>query len=208
MNPPLLWYFADPMCSWCWGFTPVIEAVREACRPRLKIALVLGGLRSDTAPQTPAQRDEILHHWRAVHARSGQPFRFEGAMPEGFVYDTEPPSRAVLAAGSLDAEQTFPMYKAIQSAFYAEGRDVTQTGILVDLATGLRLGRDAFLQAFESEAMRSKTQSHFQQARQVGVRGFPTLILQQGDKLHLITHGWQPLAEIRAALDARLDETA
>jgi len=40
-------------------------------------------------------------------------------------------------------------------------------------------------------------------ARQVAVRGFPTLILQQGDKLHLITHDWQPLAEIRAALDAR-----
>jgi putative protein-disulfide isomerase len=208
MNPPLLWYFADPMCSWCWGFTPVIEAVREAYRPRLKIALVLGGLRSDTAPQTPVQRDEILHHWREVHARSGQPFRFEGAMPEGFVYDTEPPSRAVLAAGSLDAEQTFPMYKAIQSAFYAEGRDVTQADTLTDLAAGLGFERDAFLQAFESEAMRSKTQAHFQQARQVGVRGFPTLILQQGDKLHLITHGWQPLADIHAALDAKLDATA
>ncbi len=208
MNPPLLWYFADPMCSWCWGFTPVIEAVREAYRPRLKIALVLGGLRSDAAPQTPVQRDEILHHWREVHARSGQPFRFEGAMPEGFVYDTEPPSRAVLAAGSLDAEQIFPIYKAIQSAFYAEGRDVTQADTLADLAAGLGFERDAFLQAFESEAMRSKTQAHFQQARQVGVRGFPTLILQLGDKLHLITHGWQPLAEIRAALDAKLDETA
>lgn len=208
MNPPLLWYFADPMCSWCWGFTPVIESVRETCRPRLKIALVLGGLRSDTAPQTPAQRDEILHHWREVHARSGQPFRFEGAMPEGFVYDTEPPSRAVLAAGSLDAEQTFPMYKAIQSAFYAEGRDVTQADTLTDLAAGLGFERDAFLQAFESEAMRSKTQAHFQQARQVGVRGFPTLILQQGDKLHLITHGWQPPAKICAALDAKLVETA
>lgn len=208
MNPPLLWYFADPMCSWCWGFTPVIEAVHEAYRPRLKIALVLGGLRSDTAPQTPVQRDEILHHWREVHTRSSQPFRFEGAMPEGFVYDTEPPSRAVLAAGSLDAEQTFPMYKAIQSAFYAEGRDVTQRDTLADLAAGLGFERDAFLRAFESEAMRSKTQAHFQQARQVGVRGFPTLILQQGDKLHLITHGWQPLAEIRAALDAKLDEAA
>lgn len=208
MNASLLWYFADPMCSWCWGFTPVIEAVREAYRPRLKVALVLGGLRSDTSPQTAAQREEILHHWHQVHARSGQPFRFEDAMPDGFVYDTEPASRAVLAAGSLDAELIFPMYKTIQSAFYAEGRNVTQRDVLADLAAGLGLERDAFLQAFESEAMRSKAQAHFNHARQAGVRGFPTLILQQGDKLHLITHGWQPLAEIRAALDAKLDETA
>jgi putative protein-disulfide isomerase len=205
MSAPLLWYFADPMCSWCWGFTPVIEAVRETYRPRLKIALVLGGLRSDTSPQTAVQREEILHHWHQVHERSGQPFRFEDAMPNGFVYDTEPSSRAVLAAGSLDAELIFPMYKTIQSAFYAEGRDVTHTEILADLAAGLGLDRTAFAQAFESEAIRSKTQAHFNHARQAGVRGFPTLILQQDKKLHLVTHGWQPLAKIRATLDARLD---
>lgn len=207
MNTPLLWYFADPMCSWCWGFTPVIEAVREIYRPRLKIALVLGGLRSDKQPQTPTQREEILHHWREVHARSGQPFRFESAMPEGFVYDTEPPSRAVLAAGSLDAEMVFPMYKAIQQAFYAEGCDVTRSDTLADLAAGLGLDRERFLQRFDSEDAHSKIRAHFNQARQVGVRGFPTLILQQGDGLSLITHGWQPLAAIRAALDAKLDET-
>lgn len=205
MSAPLLWYFADPMCSWCWGFSPVIEAVRKAYRTRLKITLVLGGLRSDGAAQTPAQREEILHHWREVHARSGQPFRFEGAMPQGFVYDTEPPSRAVLAAGSLDPEQTFPMYKAIQSAFYAEGRDVTRSDILADLAAGLGLDRSAFLQAFDSAAMHGKTQAHFKHARQAGVRGFPTLILQRGEELRLVTHGWQPLAHIRAALDAQLD---
>lgn len=208
MATSLLWYFADPMCSWCWGFTPVIGSVREVYGSRLKIALVLGGLRADTAPQTPAQREKILHHWHQVHARSGQPFRFEDAMPHGFVYDTEPASRAVLAAGSLDAAQTFPMFKAIQSAFYAEGRDVTQAEVLADVAASMGLERAAFLQAFEAEDTHRKTQAHFKQARQVGVRGFPTLILQQGDKLHLITNGWQPLAEIKATLDAKLDEAA
>jgi putative protein-disulfide isomerase len=205
-SSPLLWYFADPMCSWCWGFVPVIEAVRESYRPRLRTALVLGGLRADAAPQTPSQREEILHHWREVHERSGQPFRFEGAMPEGFVYDTEPASRAVLASGSLDQEQTFPMFKAIQSAFYTEGRDVTQTEALAELAAGLGLDRAAFLQAFAADDTRSKTLAHFKHARQAGVRGFPTLILQQGDRLRLITHGWRPLQEIEAELDARLDE--
>lgn len=193
------------MCSWCWGFTPVIEAVREAYSPRLKIALVLGGLRSDTAPQTPVQRSEILHHWREVNARSGQPFRFENAMPQGFVYDSEPPSRAVVVAGSIDAGLVFPMYKAIQSAFYAEGHDVTQAEILAGIAVNIGLDRNAFLQMFESEAARANTQSHFRQARQVGVRGFPTLILQHDEKLHLITHGWQPLAQVREILNARLN---
>lgn len=208
MNGPVLWYFADPMCSWCWGFTPVIEALREGYRTRLNIALVLGGLRSDTVPQTPGQREEILHHWHEVQARSGQPFRFENAMPEGFVYDTEPAGRAVLAAGSLAAESIFPIFRAIQSAFYTEGRDVTQGNVLAGLAAGLGLERSAFLQAFDSDDMRSRTLAHFRHARRAGVRGFPTLILQQQEKLHPITNGWLPLAEVVARLDARLDEPA
>lgn len=204
MNAPLLWYFADPMCSWCWGFTPVIETVRDAYRDRIKIALVLGGLRHDTAPMTAAGRDEILHHWHEVNVRTGQPFRFEQALPQGFVYDTEPACRAVAVIGGIDPALTFPLFKAIQHAFYAEGRDVTQSAVLADLATKLGVDREAFRQAFDSDAARSKTQAHFKQARQAGVRGFPALILQRDAQLHAISHGCQPLETVRAALDAGL----
>jgi len=201
MATPILWYFADPMCSWCWGFSPVIETLRDAYRERMKIALVLGGLRpGETAPMTAAGREEILHHWHQVHARTGQPFRFENALPEGFVYDTEPASRAVVTVGGLDPALIFAMFKAIQTAFYAEGRDVTQPTVLADLAAGLGVDAAAFLQAFDSDAARAKTQAHFRQARQAGVRGFPTLILQQDSQLHSVSNGWLPLETVREAI--------
>ena len=204
MSPPLLWYFADPMCSWCWGFSPVIETLRDAIRDRMKIALVLGGLRHESAPMTPVQREEILHHWHAVNARTGQPFRFENALPEGFVYDTDPACRAVVTVGGIDPTQIFAMFKAIQSAFYAEGRDVTQPEILAGLATQVGVDATTFLQAFDSDAARARTQAHFRQARQAGVRGFPALILQQGEQLQPISSGCQSLETIRAAIDTCL----
>lgn len=205
MNLPVLWYFADPMCSWCWGFSPVIEALRDEYRPRLRIALVLGGLRpGETAPLTPASREEILHHWHMVHARTGQAFRFDNAMPDGFVYDTEPPSRAVLTVGGMAPDSIFAMFKAIQSAFYAAGRDVTRGEILADLAGELGVAREPFLAAFASDEARAKTRAHFKQARQAGVHGFPTLILQKAERLHRIADGWQPLAAARAAIEAGL----
>jgi len=37
MNPPRLWYFADPMCSWCRGFSPVIETPRGPWREPLDV---------------------------------------------------------------------------------------------------------------------------------------------------------------------------
>ena len=39
-------YFADPMCSWCWGFAPVIEqTLRRRYGEAIPVRLVLGGLR-------------------------------------------------------------------------------------------------------------------------------------------------------------------
>lgn len=202
MKSPILWYFADPMCSWCWGFTPVIETLRDEYRDRMKIALVLGGLRYETAPISAAGREETLHHWRQVHTRTSQPFLFEGAQPEGFVYDTEPACRAVVTVGGIEPMLIFPLFKSIQNAFYAEGRDVTQPGVLAELAAGLGVDKDVFLQAFDSNAARARTQAHFKQARQAGVRGFPALILQQDTQLHPISNGCQPLEAVRAAIEA------
>ena len=205
MSTPILWYFADPMCSWCWGFSPVIEAVRDAYRARLKVALVLGGLRpGETTSMTATARNEILHHWQQVHERTGQPFRFEHALPDGFIYDTEPASRAVVAAGGLDPAHSFTLFKAIQSAFYAEGRDVTRPDTLADLAAGIGLDAAVFTQAFDSDDARAKTQSHFMQTRTAGVRGFPTLILKRGERLDRIVAGYMPLDTVRTELDRLL----
>lgn len=201
MEPAILWYFADPMCSWCWGFSPVIETLRAHYRDRLRFALVLGGLRHETAPMTAAEREAILQHWHAVHARTGQPFRFDGALPEGFVYDTEPACRAVATMGGIDPKGVFPLFKAIQTAFYAEGRDVTQASVLADLAVGLGVDPATFRQAFDSDDARARTQAHFHQARQAGVRGFPALILQQDAQLQTVSAGCQPLDQVKAAID-------
>ncbi|OGI52720.1 MAG: protein-disulfide isomerase [Candidatus Muproteobacteria bacterium RIFCSPHIGHO2_12_FULL_60_33] len=198
----ILWYFADPMCSWCWGFAPVISAIKEAYSDRVKIALMLGGLRPGTTePMTPKSREEILHHWQDVHRMTGQPFAFEGAMPEGFVYDTEPPSRAVIAVADINPEAIFPYFKSVQEAFYARGQNVTQPDTLAALAEHHNIESAVFLDRFRSDDIRKKTQTHFQIARQSGVRGFPTVVLQNGTTGALLTHGYRPFGELQPAID-------
>ncbi len=202
MKEPTLWYFADPMCSWCWGFSPVIEAIREAYRDRLKVALILGGLRVGTTDvMSDGQRREILQHWHEVHEKTGQPFLFAGALGDGFVYDTEPACRAVLAIAEQDPKAVFPLFKSIQMAFYGEGRDVTHPDVLVELVEGLGVERRAFLAAFESEQARANTLAHFQMARKLAVRGFPTLVAQQGERHAVLTMGYRPLRELQADIE-------
>jgi len=205
-SSPVLWYFADPMCSWCWGFSPVIETLRVAYRERLKIALMLGGLRPrTTAPMTPQQRDEILHHWRDVQAMTGQAFSFEGALPAGFVYDTEPASRAVVTVGAIDPAATFAYFKSVQQAFYVAQRDVTQDGVLKALAVESGIDAREFTARLGSDEMRRRTQQHFLHTRQAGVRGFPVLIVSDASGPTRLSDGCRSLEEVRSALDAWLD---
>ncbi len=200
-----LWYFADPMCSWCWGFAPVVRALRAAYRDRLDVTLVLGGLRPGTTAALAADaRTEILHHWRAVHARTGQPFRFEGALPEGFIYDTEPASRAVVAAGALRPQGMLDFFETVQEAFYAAGRDVTREDVLAALAADQGIGTCEFIERFRSPSARDETGRHFELARRAGVNGFPTTALEDESGVALLASGYRPLAELAPLVEARL----
>ncbi len=209
MTPPtILWYFADPMCSWCWGFTPVFEKIQAAYSDRINLALMMGGLRPGTTnPLTAAARDEILHHWHDVNKLTGQAFNFEGALPEGFIYDTEPASRAVITMAALSPEQIFPYFKSIQSAFYLEDQNVTNDDTLAELAQQQGLSADKFYVHFQTDGVKEETQQHFQRTHQSGVSGFPTLVLQRESDFEVITRGYQSFDTLSEQVENWLKKT-
>ena len=74
METPRLIYFADPMCSWCYGFSPVIQQIRETFGRALPIQVVMGGLRPGTdTPTTDAAKAELKTHWGHVHEATACP---------------------------------------------------------------------------------------------------------------------------------------
>lgn len=205
----ILHYYADPMCSWCWGFAPVMSQIKTAYADRIKIALTMGGLRPGTSETvTPQFRAEILRHWREVQDFTGQSFVFEGAMPEGFIYDTEPASRAVIVVAGLNPAATFAYLKSIQAAFYLQKQNITQADILATLAESFEIKPEDFLAQFDSEEIKKKTHAHFVQARQAGVRGFPTLILQAQSDSKLLANGYRSFEQLCPEIDAWLAATA
>jgi putative protein-disulfide isomerase len=203
---PILWYFADPMCSWCWGFSPVITRIKDVFGEQISISLNFGGLRPGTTePIQSALREEILQHWHEVQNLTKQDFLFDNALAEGFVYDTEPASRAVVCFAQLRAEHTLAYFSSIQAAFYTEGRNVSQEKVLSALAMHYDIDAQAFHQLFNSEKMKSHTAEHFKRSRQAGVRGFPTLMWQQGKDVEMLSAGYVSWEAISDILQQRLN---
>jgi putative protein-disulfide isomerase len=192
-----LLYVMDPMCSWCWGFAPVAEALAEqAAAAGVPLQLVV------------AARVRYLGYWQAVNASTGQLFDFERGLPEGLVYDTEPACRALVTARSLDAASAWPLLKLIQQAFYTEGVDVTQAGVLVQLAERAGIPRIEFAEAFDSQAMVDATAADFSWVQDLGIAGFPTLLAERDGQLALLTNGYQPLEVLAPLLGRWLERAA
>ncbi|WP_425915002.1 DsbA family protein [Pseudomonas sp. GWSMS-1] len=196
-----LLYVMDPMCSWCWGFAPVLESLAEqAAAAGVGLQLVLGGLRRESVAIDAAARVRYLGYWQAVNASTGQLFNFDDGLPEGLVYDTEPACRALVTARHLNPELAWPLAQLIQRAFYKEGVDVTRASVLVELAERAGFACSEFAEAFDSVAQREATAADVSWAQNLGIAGFPTLLAERNGQLALLTNGYQPLDVLQPLL--------
>ncbi|MBK7354450.1 MAG: hypothetical protein IPJ05_13860 [Nitrosomonas sp.] len=81
---------------------------------QLQIELIVGGItrwrhRTAAFQQTFRNTPALAN----VQCRTGQSFKFENALPEDFIYDTEPACRALVSVATIDSEYVFPLLHAI-----------------------------------------------------------------------------------------------
>jgi putative protein-disulfide isomerase len=204
-------YIADPMCSWCYAFGPELTALAEGLSG-VPIHVVVGGLRAgNKKPMDDDLKSTLREHWNKVAERTGLPISYANLEREGFVYDTEPACRAVVAVRELAPQASLSAFYAIQRAFYTQGKDVTKGNVLAEVVVaalseaGVALDVSAFLAAWESDAVKAATQADFEQVKRWEVRGFPTLVLERESALDLVASGYVPMPTLVETLEALVD---
>ncbi len=191
-------FFGDPMCSWCWGFAPELQHLTNQAQGRAQFHVVMGGLRPGTIePWDEAMRGYIRHHWQEVQAKTGQPFDFTRFEDSDFIYDTEPACRAVITVREHAPDKTLAMYDALQRAFYAENRNVTDPDVLAELAANVGVDHAVFLDHFHSGQARAQVAFDFQRTQAFGVQGFPSVLCAEDGKYGFLALGYRPYADMR-----------
>lgn len=185
-------YVGDPLCSWCWGIAPDLEKLRTTYAGEVPFKVVMGGLRPFiNEPMSRKFKEFLRHHWEEVGARSGQPFCFDLLDGEdAFVYDTEPPCRAVVTVRGLNPDHAFDFFKRVQHDFYAENQDTNNPETYLPLLEGTQIHPDTFLATFNDEATRKATMADFVWAKESGIGSFPSVIARVGEDWHQVAIGY------------------
>lgn len=205
----LVTYAGDPMCSWCWGMSPVIDRLARWCaREGHRFRLVMGGLRAGGGdPWNAGFRSFLREEWTAIRARTGQPFGFGLLDLAHFNYDTEPACRAIVVARQLfdhdpTRQRELGFFAAVQEKFYVSGKDPSEAEFYRDICETVGLEFGAFSSAFASAEARQAVVADFRLTRQLGVRGFPSVVVEAAGRAHLISAGYVPFAELESRLHA------
>lgn len=189
---PTLHYIFDPLCGWCYGAAPLVEAARAIAGLNIEPhggGMMTGGNRQ---PVTDALRRYVMPHDERIAGLTGQPFGadyFDGLLRDsGAVFDSEPPTTAILAAQTL-AGSGLDLLHRMQRAHYVEGRRIADPAVLRALAVEIGLDAEAFDAACE-QAQGAETAAHIAASRrllaQVGGTGFPTLALERNGAFTLL----------------------
>jgi putative protein-disulfide isomerase len=202
---PRLIYFADTMCSWCYGFAPEMNRVLLEMGEQVDLILQAGGLRPfHKEPLTDADKPRFRGYREAVQQASGQPFDWAFFDREGYVMDTEPASRAVVTMRSLDIGQAYAYMHAIQRAYFAMNEDIRDPALLAAYAGQFDIDPATFREAFDSDAMKQATLQDFALAQRFQVNGFPTLVLLKGQAAYGISNGYQKADQVVANIERAL----
>ncbi|NDK56591.1 DsbA family protein [Pontibacter fetidus] len=204
-NTPTILYVTNPMCSWCYGFTQVVRRLAALWRGRLQVQVQLGNLQAyATEPLQREERERLATSWHWVQQRTHLPFDFRFFLQKHYVFDTEPACRALLCMRLLRPVLTLEVLRALHSAFFADGLDLTDTAVLTNIARMFGVSENLFLTLFESEEVMQQLDEEFEAVARLGATNFPSVFLQTRQGVELVSKGFCQLDELEQRLLSHL----
>ena len=193
-------YVHDPMCSWCWGFSPTLAKLMQNIPENIQVVRILGGLAADSdEPMSIDMQEYLQQTWKSIEARiPGTQFNFNFWQENKPRRSTYPACRAVIAAREQGAEYDDLMTNAIQIAYYTNAKNPSDDSVLANIAQSIGLDANKFLISLQSESTHKALLDEIDFCRGLGIQGFPSLVVIKGSQARQIPtdyNNFQPMLD-------------
>ncbi|MFS0576936.1 DsbA family protein [Sporosarcina sp. 179-K 3D1 HS] len=182
-----LYYVTDPICSHCWALEPVLRKFVDQYGHYFNMRTLMGGLleKWGDGPVDPANGisgpQDVAGHWREVGEHSRMPIDgtlwYDNPIASSFI-----PSRVYKVIQEKNPELANTFLRRAREELFAFNKNIAQDEVLIALVN--QIGFDGQAIVKQSKLSEADTSLHedFQLVRQLGVRGFPTIVMMNEEQ--------------------------
>ncbi|MDN5638944.1 MAG: DsbA family protein, partial [Staphylococcus equorum] len=187
-----LYYVTDPMCSHCWAFEPTLNKLLVQYGHLFNFQMVMGGLLEEwgDGPIDPAngiyKPADVTPHWQEVGNYSRMPI--DGTIMEiDPVQSSFPASRLYKAIQHVDSPAAAIKFtRLVREAVFVFNKNISDKAVLKHIVEDLYKGDntidvDSILNIADSDIGQNLLAEDFNLVSQLGVRGFPTIVIVNKD---------------------------
>ena len=207
-----VYYVTDPICSHCWALEPVLKRFEHEYARHVDVRVVMGGLLpawrgfADKANGIGGPAD-VAGHWRQVGRATRMPIDGSVWLRDPLA-SSYPPSRVYVVLREQDPELARAFLRRAREAVFAFDRNVADPAVLAAIVDGLGRDGSAVVAEAEGERGRALLDADLAFARELGVRGFPTLVFVAADGRSVAVVGARGVDAYVSALRSLLGEDA
>ena len=176
-----VYYVTDPICSHCWALEPVLRRFVEQYGHYVNFHTIMGGLLEKWAGFADVSNgisspSDVAGHWREVGEHSRMPI--DGTLwLENPIQSSYPPSRVFKVIQKHNGEIANVFLRRAREAVFVFNQNIAENSVLIGIVNNLGLDGEKIVKEAELPIGQQLLTEDFALASQLGVRGFPTIIM-------------------------------
>ena len=199
-KPVKIIYFTDPICSSCWGIEPQLRKLKLEYGNNIEIDYRMGGLLPNWSYNSGgiSKPSDVAHHWDEVSLYYDMPIDGDIWL-ENPLNSSYPPSIAFKAAQMQDETKAVQFKRRIREMLFLEKKNITLWEHISKAASETGLDAVKLKTDYETKAI-ELFEADLELAKNMGVRGFPTLFFIDSQNNKQMVYGFKPYKEFEDAV--------
>ncbi|PUB32992.1 putative DsbA family dithiol-disulfide isomerase [Elizabethkingia sp. YR214] len=199
-KPLQLIYFTDPICSSCWGIEPQLRKLKLEYGSILDIEYHMGGLLPNWSYDSGgiSKPSDVAHHWDEVSLYYDMPIDGDVWL-EDPLSSSYPPSIAFKVAEIQNKDKAIAFLRILRELVFLKKKNIAKWEFIAIAAE--EAGLDIVKLKTDFEGVGQKLfEADLQLARDYGVRGFPTIFIQNKLGEREMIYGTKPYSFFETAI--------
>lgn len=208
---PTLIYVMDPLCGWCYGFSPVMQKVYDTYKDKVNFKVVTGGMIIDEkvgpigkiAPFLKKATAQVTQHTGAEFS----PLFLDTILQKGTqILTSFQPSIAIQICKKEKPDSIFSFLTALHKDIYIHGLQTAEPKDYGRLAKAMGFDPKSFINFVSKQEYIDAAKEDFKEAEALGIESYPALLLRETEGIRVISRGFVHWDQLSYTLNQELSQ--